>query len=126
MNQNRGNMKHVDKFFRFPVRIYDGFSLTKAMVAESVRLQEAKDISEVGHPEDVDWVMGWARVPAESIVGWLDHFEEGTPVKQVSEKGFEMTMVITDKMGNFECVWDRNKFEQKLNEFVDNIALEKK
>lgn len=116
-------VKYSEKFFKFPIRVYDEFSLVKAMVKEDRNFSEAKDPDEIDGPEKGDWVMGFARVPYKEILGWVDHFEEGTNVKDVHEKGFDMTMVLTRTMGRFECIWKREKFESKLNEFVEKNRI---
>lgn len=110
-------MSYTDRFFEFPIRIYDGFSLEKAWRREDEKLRTS--LEDIDEPEKGDWVKGKVRLPHKEIICWMDHFEEGTPVSDVSDKGFEMTLVLTKKLGTFECMWKKERFEQELNKFID-------
>jgi len=101
-------MKHTDKFFLFPVKVYN---------------DEATD-------EDVDenneWVLGYARLPIEQLysITWFDTFSKGRDLKEVADKGCDLTRVISDKYGVYICLWSRKKFETKLNDYMDKIEKE--
>ncbi len=111
------NMKYTDKWFKFPVRIYDGFSVHKAILIEDKKLSDNPE--EVERPEEVDWVQGFARIPLYEIASWIDYYSEGRETSDVANEGFDLTMVETKTLGKYECVWKRQKFEEELNKFYD-------
>lgn len=103
-------VKFTDKFFAFPIKIYDGASLSQAMEAEetlNMRLE-------------ADWISGVCRVPAADMetVIYQDGYSNGRTIEQVKEEGFDLTVVYLDRYGEFICTWGRKKFEEKLNEFM--------
>ena len=69
---------------------------------------------------DGEWAAGIARVPFQEIVLWSDYFDSQQGIKGVKENGFQYTLVCTSKDGDFISTWDRLKFEEKLNEYVEN------
>lgn len=102
-------MKYTDRFFEFPGRIYDRFTAQKAME------QEEKD----NIPVEGEWAAGKIKLPFQEISSWSDYFDSEQGVEGVKEKGFEFTIVFTQNEGAYICIWKKDKFEQKLNEFVD-------
>jgi hypothetical protein len=106
-------MKFTDRFFEFPIKIYDGFSLKKAMEQE-----EALDA-----PVDADWVRGYIKIPAAAItdIYWYDVFSKGRTVEEIADKGFDATAIVHPDLGEFECTWRREKFENELNSFVERL-----
>lgn len=112
-------MKYTEKFFKFPIRVYDGFSLSKAMVKEEKKF-ETQDVDTIEGPEQVDWALGWVKLPYKQIVSWMDYFSEGRSTGEVAETGFDMTMIYTRDLGNFESTWKRSKFEEEINKFYEN------
>lgn len=100
----------TDQFFSFPIKVYDGVS---ARMAE--KLEES-----LGTPQEADWHRGVARLPIQEFeegrIYWFDAFSQG---RNVDEDGFDTTHIYSEKFGNFTCTWDRKKFEEKLNEFVE-------
>lgn len=109
-------MKYTDKWFKFPVRIYDGFSVTKAIMVEDKKFQDNPGDAE---PEIPDWVEGYARIPLEQITSWIDFYSEGRETAEVAKEGFDLTMVETRTLGKFECTWKREKFEKELDNFYE-------
>jgi hypothetical protein len=105
--------KFTDDFFSFPIKVYDGFSLKKAMEAED------KDTTEA--PVPIDWVTGWVKIPAKDLhrMMWHDGFSRERTVEEVAKEGFDLTIVVNDNYGDFVCTWPRKKFEQKLDEFME-------
>lgn len=96
-------MKHTDKFFLFPVKVYN---------------------DEIAEDEvDPDWVLGYARIPIDQLytITWFDTFTKGKAVSEVADKGCDLTKVISDKYGAYICLWPRKKFETKLNDYMDKI-----
>lgn len=105
--------KFTDDFFVFPIKIYDGFSLKKAME------QEGKEDTDT--PVPIDWIVGHVRIPARDLhkIVWHDGFSRERTVGDVAEKGFDLTIVSSDIYGEFICTWSRKKFEAKLDEFME-------
>lgn len=102
-------MKYTEERFEFPMKIYDGFSLRKAMKKE-----EDTDVA-----MDGDWVEGRIKLPVEEIMGWFDTFSKGRSIDDVFKEGFDAIVVITYSMGEFECTWNKEKFEKELNTFYE-------
>jgi hypothetical protein len=109
-------MKYTDGLFNSPIRIYDGFSIRKAL----------RDEEHLELPQEVEWVLGYAEIPLQEIYAMHDFFQSGRSVKEVAEEGFEGTLVMTKGLGDFICTWKRDKFKEKLNAFADkyNQVLE--
>lgn len=105
--------KFTDDFFSFPIKVYDGFSLKKAM--------EEEDKANTDAPVPIDWIVGWVRLPGKDLhrMMWHDGFSRERTVKEAAEEGFDLTIVISDMYGEFACTWLRKKFEDKLNEFME-------
>lgn len=105
--------KFTDDFFSFPIKVYDGFSLKRAM--------EQEDRDNTDEPVPIDWVVGWVKIPAKDLsrLMWHDGFSRERRVEEVAREGFDITIVISDVYGEFVCTWSRKKFEDKLNEFME-------
>jgi hypothetical protein len=105
--------KFTDDFFGFPIKIYDGFSLKKAL--------EEEDKEGVDGPVPIDWIVGQVKLPAKDLhkLMWHDGFSRDRIVSDVAENGFDVTIVVSDIHGEFMCTWPRKKFEDKLNEFME-------
>lgn len=105
--------KFTDDFFGFPIKLYDGFSLKKAM--------EEEEKVGVDAPVPIDWIVGMVKLPAKDLVRlmWHDGFTRDRTVKDVAENGFDTTTVICEPHGEFICTWPRKKFEEKLNDFME-------
>lgn len=111
-------MKFTDRWFKIPVRVYDGFSVHKAIMLEDKKLFENPE--EIEKPEIPDWVKGYARIPLEEITSWIDYYSEGRETSEVATEGFDLTLVETKNLGKFECTWKRDKFEEELNKYADS------
>lgn len=103
-------MKYTDRFFSFPIRIYDGKTI--------------QDIEEGG---EGDWIVGVVRMPFEDMrySCWYDGFSRDKGVEEVSEKGFDATIVSNKMHGQFNCIWNRKRFEEKLNEGMEKYNVMK-
>lgn len=111
--------KFTDDFFSFPIKVYDGFSLKKALE------EEDKGDTEAALP--IDWVMGWVKIPAKDLhkLMWHDGFSRERNVKDVADEGFDLTIVVSEYHGEFVSTWPRKKFEQKLDEFMEKWEASK-
>lgn len=104
-------MKYTDRFFEFPVRIYDRFS--------TIRAEEMEKDTEV--PNEGEWAAGMAKINYKQITTWSDYFDSTQGVEGVKDRGFEYTLVWTESEGAFICTWGRKKFEDKLNAYVEKF-----
>lgn len=111
---NSDMSNYTDKFFKFPVRIHDGVSLSRAL-RESIMREE--DNEEESPPLNTDWVQGWAKINIEEIKGWVDHFAMGRKTGNVAKEGFDQTVILTSSLGEFTCMWDRKRLEEEINKF---------
>lgn len=102
-------MKYTNGLLTFPVRIYDGFSVRKALKREE----------DVDVPVDADWVEGKARIPLSEFMGVVDYIPRGSNIETVEEDGFDCCAVITHTMGDFICNIAQDEFEIILNEFAE-------
>lgn len=114
-NTKSTNMGFIDEFFVFPIKIYDGYSLKRAM-------REEED-NESSGPVPIDWIVGHVRMPGKDLhrIIWHDGFSRERKVEEVAEKGFDLTIVTSDVHGEFVCTWPRKKFEAKLDEFMEKF-----
>ncbi len=110
-------MNYTDRWFEFPIRVYDGFEYVKTMIREDKSFDAD---AENAQPIESDWIVGIAAVLPENIIGWSDNFSKLKSVEDVEREGFDITMVET-KQGDMMCVWKRDKFKKKLNEFMEKI-----
>lgn len=102
-------MKYTDGLFSFPIRVYDGFSIRKAIKREE----------DIDMPVDGDWVAGMARIPFAEIKGLIDYFSVGRTPEEVASEGFDCCLVLTNSFGDFIATLPMKEFEQKLNSFAD-------
>jgi hypothetical protein len=109
-------MNFTEKYFKFPTRIYDGYSLKKA--------EEIERTTE--EPVEAEWVRGFISVKAEDILGWYDSYSKSRTPEQVTKEGFDFTVIETRSLGPVSCNWKREKFEEELNKFFDRIQEETK
>lgn len=95
-------MKYTDRFFSFPIRIYDGKTLDENNEGEG------------------DWIVGVVRIPFDDMrySCWYDGFSRDKNVEEVNKEGFDTTIVSNKMHGQFNCIWNRKKFEEKLNEGI--------
>lgn len=106
---------YTDLFFEMPIKIYDGFSLRKAQKEE-----EETDLQE---PIEANWVSGKVKFPHTEIVSWYEAFAKGKLPEDVINEGFDYTVVETKTLGDYVCIWRKEKFEAKLNEHVRFLTL---
>jgi len=101
-------MKHTDKFFLFPVKVYND------------------EATEDNIEENNEWVLGYARLPIEQCytITWFDTYTKGKDLKEVADKGCDLTRVLSKEYGVYICLWPRKKFEAKLNDYIDKIEKE--
>lgn len=98
-------MKHTDKYFLFPVKVYN----------EEVMNNEP--------PDESDWVLGYARIPLSELydLTWFDCYTKGREAAEVAKKGPDLTQVYSERFGRYICLWDRKKFETKFNDYMEKL-----
>lgn len=107
-------MKYTDGLFEFPVRIYDGLSLRKALKQE-----EDMEI-----PIDGDWVEGSVEIPFGEIKGLIDYFSKGRSLEDVYKDGFDCCLVMTMNFGDYICLLPKKEFKRRLNEFASKYSMD--
>lgn len=103
--------KFTDKFFSFPIKIYDSQSLRRA-----------EEMEEANIHMDPDWISGWTKVSYKDLLEgftWQDGYSNGRTIEEVKEEGFDLTIVYIERYGEYTCTWNRKKFEEKLNDFME-------
>jgi hypothetical protein len=107
--------RFTDTFFAFPIKIFDGDSIERHMKVAELLDQHIE-------PE---WVIGTVKVPAQWFVDdkvcWNDGYTKGRSLSDVEREGFDNTQVDVDG-AVYCCVWERRKFEEKLNEFMERYT----
>ena len=110
--------KFTDRSFGFPIKIYDGFSLKRAMEIEDNTSEQ----------QEADWVSGTFKLPCSELedLSWHDGFSRGRSVEDVVAEGFDLTIVFSPIHGELTCTWPRKEFEARLNAFVDKLEKDGK
>lgn len=114
-------MKYTDKFFKFPIRIYDGLEMLKAEIDEEKKLEEEDpDLT----PVPIEFLVGRKAVRIDDIIGYNETMDREHDKQEVREQGFPCTIVEIKDQGPYFCNWTFKKFEEKLNEFCENLPSE--
>lgn len=115
-------MIYTDRFFLFPIKVYDTTLSNDKLYDLGVNPESQKD--------EVDWVEGYCRLPYgvlnDTRLYWYEGYSRDRTPEEVAKEGSDLTIVITKDHGEFVCTWDRLKFERKLNEFMENNESENK
>lgn len=108
--------KFTDRFFVFPIKIYDNASLKRALDQEAT----------TGEVAEADWIEGKFRFPAIDLDGITYHesFSRDRQIDAVLREGFDLTSVYSPIHGEMVCTWPMKKFEEKLNDFMDRYEKE--
>lgn len=106
-------MKYSERFFKFPIRIYDRFSMEKAE-------EEEKSFS---GPVEGDWTQGTVKIPHTEIVGWGDYYDSIQGVEGVDKDGFSSCIIMTETMGAYVCTIPKKKFEELLDNYTEKYEL---
>ena len=104
-------MKYTDKFFTIPIRIYNGRSIIEAIQEEI----------ETNIPTPSEYVVGARRLQVKDITAWADGYGEEDKLEDIREHGFTCTIVETGEEDSFLCHWNRKKFEEELNKFMEKV-----
>lgn len=107
-------MEYTDGLFEFPIKVYDGFSVRKALKQEE----------EYETPMDGDWIEGFAEIPFTEIKGIIDYFSKGRTLEEVAKEGFDSCIVMTHNYGDFVANISRIEFRKRLNAFASKYANE--
>ena len=103
--------KFTDNYFGFPVKVHEKISSGR---------------------DENKWVAGIARVPGQWFiddkVSWYEDMDSNRGVEDFEDKGLdELTVIIDSENCHYQCLWDRKKFEDKLNDFMGrrmNVEVE--
>jgi len=117
-------MKFTDGFFKVLIKVYDGWDYSKAMITED---KELENNPETATPiTGIKYVPCYYKIRPSDIIGWCELFDRETIlsdeiIETFNRKGLPMTLIETKSFGNLPCMWDISKFEEKLNEFCNEI-----
>lgn len=108
-------MRFSERFFKFPIRVYDSVSIKRNMKRE---MEGTADPDTIEIP---DWVEGHAKLPYWCLdnLYYCDTFTLGRQPEDVAKEGFDMTYIGSSEFGEFECVWNMKRFESALNAFTE-------
>jgi len=109
-------MAYTDKFFEFPVRVYDGRELMAKMKKEESIIDAGGEIP----IEDSSWVQGLCAILPEDIVGYSESFSIEKNVDAIMKDGVGNLTHIDLRHDRSEvCMWDVKKFKARLNKFME-------
>lgn len=104
-------MKYTDRFFEFPVRVYDRYTAEKAMKRED----------DMETPMEGDWIEGLVRINFKEITVWSDYFDSTQGVDGVKKEGWDATIIWTKNEGVFISTLKKSQFEKLLNEHSEKM-----
>ncbi|HOV34630.1 MAG TPA: hypothetical protein PLS56_01400 [Candidatus Dojkabacteria bacterium] len=109
-------MKYTDRFFEFPIRVYDRYTAQQAQKEE-----ENLNVAMEG-----EWIQGLAKIPYKEITVWTDYFDSEKGVEGVRKDGWDATIVWTKNEGIFIASIVKSKFEKLLNNHVEAIEAQER
>lgn len=97
--------KFTDGFFGFPVKVHE-------------KLDSGRDASR--------WIAGIAKIPGQWFIDdkvcWYEDMDSSKSIEDFEEKVLdELTIIVDSESCHYQCLWDRKKFEDKLNEFMGRM-----
>lgn len=101
-------MKYSDRFFEFPVRVYENTADVD---------DDAEDIALPG--AERAWRAGKTSIHHGQITVWSDYFDKEQGIEGVDEDGFIATVVWTKADGVFICTLPKHLFEKRLNKHAE-------
>ena len=104
-------MKYTERFFEFPIRVYDRFTAEQALKKEE----------SINAPDEGEWIQGSVRISYREITVWCDYFDSLQGVAGVELTGFHSTIVWTKNEGIFICTLKKEDFEALLNAHSEKI-----
>lgn len=110
-------MKYTERFFKFPIRIYDGHSMYKAEKEE----EKQELAGQLIDPVHVDFAVGYKTLKHNSIRGWMESYTTEQGLDYVMEQGFPCTLVTTKEDETYLCNWTMAEFEEALDNFVERL-----
>jgi hypothetical protein len=93
--------------FLFPIRLYDSVEVEQDERTEDL----TNSVSRYIRP----YVIGWKRLPIESIREWNSSFTKGKTLEEVERDGLDITVVDTYDGYTYVCDWDLERFEKEYN-----------
>lgn len=114
----------TDNLFEFPVML----SMSKQKDKENEQLRKLGLLPEDDDDEDEDAhrLIGKIAFPHERIMGYGDWYHPDRTPEDIEQNGFDMTEVyINGEFQSYWCIWPREKFKEKLNTHVRELARRK-
>lgn len=131
-------LKPSERFFMFPVLMYDVKSLRKAIKQEEAQedMEESSDpllrqlqLTSMDYEEaedeeiEVDFVVGQMRVMHTDIAGWADSYKRDTKIKHVKKHGFDCVEVYFKDESPVICPLSRSEFETLYDMHVSKVEV---
>jgi len=111
-----------DNFFEFPIKMYDVYSMMNAEIQEDKQVETEGVIA----PKHVDSTSTLKQCRPESIIGWIEAGDRGQSVQELEEEGFNRSIITVlegqDRV-QYECLWTKAKFEEKLNKWMEKKLI---
>ncbi len=107
-------MEYTDKFFEFPVKMYDIYDAINAEEEEDDIKTKTGKLEKV----PIDYIVGVRGIDPDDIKEYNESYGKDDDVNEVRKNGFPHVIVLTVRGDVYECIWDRKKFKEKLNAFV--------
>lgn len=108
MEQDKLDKPYSENWFEVEVKIYDDFDIKQAIEEEEMKKENIP----------FSYTTGSLSLPVSEIIGFSDYYRKGRSLEEVSERGFDCTLIYTKTLGTIECTWGLKKLKSKLNEFV--------
>jgi len=117
------NSSYVNEnFFKFPIKMYDFYSMINAEIQEDKQEKTENFVQ----PVHVDWATTIKVCRPESIVGWVESADREQDVSAIVEEGLNRTVVDVlenREIKSYECLWDRKRFETELDKRMKNKLI---
>lgn len=108
-------MTPSEKFFCFPVIMYDALSFRSA-VKEETKYEEDYAMDLEAHVP-IEYEIGHYCTKIEEIEGWSDIYTRDMTIAQVKERGFNATEIYVKNDAPLICPLKRKEFEKLYDAF---------
>lgn len=115
-------MEYTDKFFEFPVKMYDIYDAINAEKEEDKIETATGKLQKVA----IEYIVGVRGLEPDDIKEYNESYGKDDDIEEVRENGFPHTIILTVRGDVYECIWNRKTFKEKLNAFVKKLNEKKK
>lgn len=104
-------MKYTDRFFKFPVRMYDVESMIKVAMKE----EETGDIDNT----PVNFAVGNKAILLKDLKSYGESYANEHTLEDALEHGFPLTTIYTYQGDEYQCPLNLKEFEKLVDKFVE-------